>query len=162
MAVVHAIVAGQVARRLRGCDEIIGRDRVRGAGQRNFTHRSAKSLVNLESSADGLLNLHIEPFTEVLARNADGQRLYRFVHCLAVRGNGFVDAGAVARVVASDGFQQQGRVGEIVSQGADLIERAGEGNQAVARYTAVGRLEPNDAAQAGRLSNGTARVSAEG
>ena len=44
---------------------------------------------------------------------------------------------------------------------ADLIERRGEGDQAVARDAAVGRLEPDDAAERRRLADRAAGVGAE-
>ena len=52
------------------------------------------------------------------------------------------------RIVAGDDFQQQGGVGDGVGEGADLVERAGVGDEAEARDAAVGRLEADDAAQA--------------
>ena len=44
---------------------------------------------------------------------------------------------------------------------ADLIERRGERDQAVARHAAVGRLQPDDAAQRRRLADRSAGVGAE-
>ena len=65
-----------------------------------------------------------------------------------VVGHGLVDAGGVGRIVAGDHLQQKCGVGQVVGERADLVERAGEGDQAVATDPAVGRLEPDDAAEA--------------
>ena len=54
----------------------------------------------------------------------------------------------VARVVAGDRFEQERRVAHVAGERADLVERRGEGDQPVARDAAVGRLQPDDAAEA--------------
>ena len=63
--------------------------------------------------------------------------------------------------MAGNDLQQQGGVADVVGEGADLVEGTGKGHQAVARYPAVGRLQADDAAQAGRLANGAAGVGAQ-
>ena len=47
------------------------------------------------------------------------------------------------------------------ANGSDLIERRGKGQQAVARDAAVGRLQPDDAAERRRLTDRSAGVGAE-
>ena len=44
---------------------------------------------------------------------------------------------------------------------ADLVERAGERDQAVAADPAVGRLQPDDAADGGRLADRAAGIGAQ-
>ena len=73
-------------------------------------------------------------------------------------GNRIVHARGVARVVARDDLEHKCRVGQVVGERADLIERAGEGDQAVAADPAVGRLEPDDPADGGGLANRAAGV----
>ena len=51
---------------------------------------------------------------------------------------------------------------DVVGERADLVQRAGEGDQAVAAHRAVGGLEPHHAAQRGRLADGAAGVGAQG
>ena len=57
--------------------------------------------------------------------------------------------------------EQQRRVGHVARQRARLVERGGEGDHAVARDGAVGRLEPDDAAQRRGLADRAAGVGAE-
>ena len=58
-------------------------------------------------------------------------------------------------------FEQQCRVGDRRREGADLVEGAGEGDEAVPRDETVGRLDTDDAAEGGRLTNRTTGVRAE-
>ena len=119
-------------------------------------------LVDLERRADGLLDFGIEPCAEVLARPRRSSAACTGCSSVCVyAGTGLIDAGAVAAVVAGDDFEQQGGVGDVVGERADLVERAGEGDEAEARDAAVGRLQADDAAQAGRLADGAAGVGAE-
>ena len=67
MAVVDAVVAGQVARRLGRGHQVVGRDGVRAVRQRHLLDRRAQPLVDLERRADGLLDLGVEALAEVLA-----------------------------------------------------------------------------------------------
>ena len=48
-----------------------------------------------------------------------------------------------------------------IPEGADLVEGAGEGDEAVPRDETVGRLDTDDAAEGGRLTNRTTGVRAE-
>ena len=72
-----------------------------------------------------------------------------------------VDRRRIERVVAGHHFQQQRRIFGRARQRADLVEAAGERHQTVAADAAVGRLQPGDAAQAGRLANRAAGVGAD-
>ena len=76
-------------------------------------------------------------------------------------GVGQVGAGRIARIVAGEHFQQQGAVFGRVPQRADLIERAGERDQAIAADAAVGRLQAGDAAERRRLADRAAGVGAD-
>ncbi len=70
-------------------------------------------------------------------------------------------ARRVFGIGAGDHLQRQRRVRHRRGKWSNLIERRREGEQAIARNPAVGRLEPDDAAESGRLSNRTAGVGAE-
>ena len=81
--------------------------------------------------------------------------------CRGIVGNRLVDARGIVGVGAGDHAQEEGRVGEVVSEGADLVERAGERDQAIPADPAVGRLEADDAAKGRRLADRAAGVGAE-
>ena len=62
--------------------------------------------------------------------------------------------------MAGDDLEQERRVGQVVRERADLVERAGEGDQAVAADPAVGRLQADDPAERGGLADRAAGVGA--
>ncbi len=72
-----------------------------------------------------------------------------------------VEGGGVGRVVAGDHLEGERSVGDAGGERADLVEGAGKGDQAVAGDEAVGGLDPDDAAERGRLADGTSGVRAE-
>ena len=57
--------------------------------------------------------------------------------------------------------QQQRAVGHRAGQRPDMVEREGQREHAAARHQAVGRLQPDDAAGAGRIAHRAAGVGAE-
>src|SRR6478736_4990467 len=67
----------------------------------------------------------------------------------------------VHRIVTADDVEHQRRVGDRVGEWPDLVEAAGERDQAVAADVAVGRLHADDSAQRGGLADRAARVAAE-
>ena len=84
--------------------------------------------------------------------------------CRAARevGHGLRRAGGVARVAAEEHGGGEGGVLHRAREGADLVERRGEGDEAVAADPAVGRLQADHAAQRGGLADRAAGVGAEG
>ncbi len=76
--------------------------------------------------------------------------------------HGAVAAGVVQRVVAGHGLVHPGGIVHVVREGPDLVEAAGEGDEAVAAHAAVGGLEADRAGEGGRLPDGTARVRSQG
>ena len=72
-----------------------------------------------------------------------------------------VDAGRVHRIVPAHRVVGQRGIFDRARERADLIEARGEGDQAVARNAAVGRLEADDVAERGRLADRAAGIAAE-
>ena len=100
------------------------------------------------------------PAPELVARHREAQALQ--VGALGQHDRlGQADVGRVARVVAGDDAGQQRDVAHGVRERPDLVERRGEGDDAVARHGAVRRLQPDDAAERRRLADRAARVGAE-
>src|SRR5690348_12197687 len=64
-------------------------------------------------------------------------------------------------IPARDGVQHGSRVFHVARKRSDVIERAGERHQAVARYASIGWRNSYYAAEAGRLANGAAGIRAE-
>ena len=76
-------------------------------------------------------------------------------------GTGSRRARRVRRIGAGDHRQRERGIADGPGQRTDLIERRGERQQPVARDAAVGRLQPDDAAQRRRLADRSAGVGAE-
>ena len=76
-------------------------------------------------------------------------------------GSRLRDRRGVARVVAPDRLEQQRGVVDAAGERPDLIERRREGDEAVPRDRAVGRLDSDDAAERGGLADRAAGVGAE-
>ena len=64
-------------------------------------------------------------------------------------------------VHAAEHFEDGGRIADAFAEAADLVERRGVSDEAVARDAPVGGLESHAAAKRGGLADGTAGIGAE-
>ena len=76
--------------------------------------------------------------------------------------SGIRQGGGIVRVVAADDLVQQGRVQHRAGDGADLVQRGGHRDGAVAGDAAVGGLDAHGAGDGAGLADGPAGVRAEG
>ena len=76
-------------------------------------------------------------------------------------GDGPVHRGRVVGVMARDGLEHRRRVLHVLGQRPDLVERAAERDEPEAAHQPVGRLDPDDAAEGGRLPDAPSGVGAE-
>ena len=95
---------------------------------------------------------------KVLARQTHSQAADVPLKLSPIVRHGGSAGSRVAEVVPGDGLEQEGGVFDIFGHRADLVERRGVGYESVARDAAVGGLEANDAAVAGRLAHRAAGV----
>ena len=108
IAVVHAVVAGQVARGFAGGDDVVSGHAVLAVRQRDFFHCRAERLVDVERFADGGFDFAVEARAEMLADQAELQiRSSGLLTVCEYGGTGHIERGGIARVVAGDRFQQQ-------------------------------------------------------
>src|SRR5262245_4293362 len=114
--------------------------------QRDLFDLGSEALVHLERLAHAALHFGIESFVEMFADDAEGQRLDRLLDRLPASGGGSIHAGAVARIVAGDGIEEQSGAGHVSAEWADLIEGTGEGDESKARHPAVSGFHADDAA----------------
>ena len=70
--------------------------------------------------------------------------------------------GVISRVVASEDGEEESGILDRAGERADLIERRGEGDEAVAGDAAVGGFESNTTAEGGGLADRAACVGTEG
>ena len=159
--VAHAVVAGQVARRLGRRDQVVGGEPVAdgrdrhlvdlGPGAARATSTAASSRASTSGSmpaGSSVMRPMRRPSTPSLQRRPDGRGRLR-------------DRRGVERVVPGDDLEEQRGVGDGGGERADLVEARGEGDQPVAADRAVGRLDADDAAQRRRLADRAAGVGAE-
>ena len=110
IAVMDAVVAGQVAGGLAGGDHVIDGHGILAVRQRDLLHLGPQRLVHPDRLADRRFDLGVQPRAEMLADQADPQVFQRLAQRLAVGRHGPIDRGAVVRIVPGQDFQQQGDV----------------------------------------------------
>ena len=97
-------------------------------------------------------------------RQADHQARHVAVQGLGVARHRLGNGGGVqrdrGRLIASSTRRRRRR--RVRAKGADLVRGRGEGHQAPARDPPVGGLQPDDAAEGGRLPDRAAGVAAQG
>ena len=92
---------------------------------------------------------------------ADAQTAHAAFERGGIMAGGRGGAAGIERVVPGDRFEHQRVVGDGAGQRPDMVEREGQRKDAAARYQAVGRLQPDNAAGAGRVADAAAGVAAE-
>ena len=106
------------------------------------------------------------PSSTPRSRNAQGTPTQRPraspARSAAKSGTAIEDAGGVAGIAPAEHAGGEGHVFDRARERADLVERGREGHHAVAADAAVGRLEPDDAAQGRGLADRSAGVGAQG
>ena len=159
---MDAVVAGQVARRLAGGDDVVRGDAVLAVRQRNFVHRRAERLVHVERRAHGCFDFGIQ----ARARNARGPSRF------ANPASGWFTVCEYGGTGTSSDVESRGSCPAIASNssatsstdwpnGPTWSRLLAKRHEAVAAHAAVGRLHADDAAQAGRLADRAARVGAD-
>ena len=104
--------------------------------------------------------------TQPLAEPFRGQPDAQAAHVAACQrfgivGDGARGAGRIVGVRPGNRFEQQRRIADIFGQRADLVERGGESDQAVATDAAIGRLQSDHPAKGRGLPHRAAGVGAE-
>jgi hypothetical protein len=93
-----------------------------------------------------------------LAGHSEAEAIDRRLRQRSPCRHGLIGTGGVELIVAADDFQHGRGIGDGGGEGTDLVETAGEGDEAVAAHTAVRRLHPNHATEPRRLTDRAAGV----
>ena len=159
-AVAHAVIASQVARRLRRGDEVVGRQAVR--------ERRHLDVDDLRSGVGERVEGGVHPFDHVrvgaggqVGDPPDAQALGSVVEDGAQLRCRPRNRRRVTGIVATDHLQGERGVGDGGGERPDLVEARREGDEAEPADDAIRRLDPDDAAQGGRLADRPAGVAAE-
>ena len=136
-------------------------------GQAHVLDDRAGSFQGTDGFADPALEIGIHAGQEVLAREAQALALERAGRLVVVGqvqelvGDGHGRRGRVALVAAGHRVEQRGRVPCIARERADLVERARECHDPVARHAPVRGLHAHDPAERRRLADRAAGVRAD-
>ncbi len=159
-AVAHPVVAGEVGGGLPRRDEVVGREPEGDLGHRDLLDPRAGRGERVGRLAHPGRDIGIGRVEE-LGEHADPESVDPVLDAREDRRDRLVERRRVAGIVAADHVEEQRGVGDRGRERADLVERAGEGDQAVAGDRSVGRLHPDHAAERGRLADRAAGVGAE-
>src|SRR5262249_44357327 len=150
-AVTNAVESGEVRTGFGRRDNIVGGGGIVGVRQAYFDSFSAKLLELLHGSLDGVVYLRVEATDHIFPGDSDFQAFDIPIECAGIIRHWFRNAGRIERIDPADGFEQSRGVANILCEGADLVERRGEGDQAVARNASVGRFKSDTSTERGRL-----------
>ena len=132
--------------------------------QRDLADRGAAIAHHVERRLERAHHVAIDPLAQQSPRHADANAA-QVARGLGQRAREWrrrhAGGGRVERVVSRDHVHGERRVGHRRREGANLIQRGRERDQAVARHTPVRRLEPDDAAEPGGLPDRSAGIGAE-
>ena len=169
VAKFHAVKAAQVGAGFGGRDDVVDGNRELGARQRHVHQGGAKFL----QLAQGQTHRGFDITGQALRKKLFGQAHAQTQQGLSRRGTRArrlhlgvevlrwaLRTGGVALIKTAHGREHQGAVFSAARHGPGLIQTGRKGHHAIARANAVGGFDAGDAAKAGRLTNGAARVSA--
>ena len=159
--ILDAIVPGEVRGCLRRGDQVVRRDGVLRHRERDLLDLGLERLHLDDRRPHRELYLRVEALGKELQRHADLHPAQVLLQRLRVVGHWQVGRRGIQRIMAGDHLHHHGRVPHVLRDRPDLIERRGEGHQAVARHPAVGRFEAHHAAAGGGLPDRAARVRAQ-
>ena len=121
MAEAHAVVAGEVARRLGRSDQVVGGQAV--------AERRHLDVDDLGAGVAQRVERFLEPGGDIRARAlrqvgdaSDAESGDAHVELAGDLEGALADRGRVHRVVAGDRFEHQRGVGDVVGERADLVE----------------------------------------
>jgi len=159
VAVVDAIVAGEIAGGFGGGNDVIGGDAILGVRERDIDKGCALGFVPLDGGLDRGFDFRVHAFdVEEFLGESDAEALQRGVEIGEIIGGGFGPAGGIAGIVAGDDLKEEGGVFDGEGHGADLIEGGGEGDEAVTGDEAIRWLEADDAAEGSGLADRAAGI----
>src|SRR5205823_5807910 len=98
---------------------------------------------------------------EILGRDPDRHPARTAFEARGVVGHRARARGLILLVAPGDRTEEEGYPAHVRGEGPDLIERGGEGDDAVPRDPAVRGLEPDAADEGGRLADGAASIGSQ-
>ena len=122
VAVLHAVVPGEVRRTLGGREDVVDRKCCPRRGQGDLLDDRALRFEYGERGLHRLRNRRVDAVAEVLRHDADAQSLHAVFESIRVVRRLCGDAGEIQRVGPGDGVEHDRGVLHGTRQGADLVE----------------------------------------
>ncbi len=157
----HAVVARQVRAGLGRREDVVRREPVGRGGHRRLLHLRPGGGERVGRLAGPGRDVGRDALAEELGDDTDPQAVDAVAEMRRQRRHRLGDRGRVGRIVTGDRLEQQRGVGHVRGERSDLVERAGEGDQTVARHQAVRRLHADDATERGGLADRATGVGSE-
>src|SRR3972149_4269926 len=157
----HAVVPGEVARRLCRGYEVIDSDSVLRVRKGYLDKLGSERLQRIERLFHGGVDFRVHAFDEVFLRYADLEALYACLELRRIIRHRRVYRRGVEMVSSRDRIEQDGRGLDILCERACLVKGRREGYHAEPRYPAVCGLEADDAAARGRVPYRAANIGSE-
>ena len=161
VTVFNAVKPFQIRTCLRGCNGIIGRNRIFHKTQVKMLCHRTLFLQFFRRPQYRRFHFLIQAVSEVIIGNPDAHTL----HIIHQRGSKIricsCHGSGILLIVRSNRLKHRSAVRHGLRQRSDLIQRRTVSNQPVTGHRAVGRLHPHRSAVGCRLSDGAAGVGAK-
>ncbi len=138
-------------------DHIGGGARTRGLGNFDFASGCERGRDALERRQ----RLGQRAFAEIAAGDRDLQAIGAVIDARQRGSAGRVDADRIVRIVTLHGVVSEREVADRARERPEVIEACDEGKRACPRQTAIGRLQPENAAERGGHADRAVGVGAE-
>ena len=130
--------------------------------QVDLTHRGAELLHGLDGTVHGRHNVRVGVLEVIGARHTEPDALQVALEGGVIVWHRLHSRTGITPVGAGYGLQHQGRVSDSARHGPGMVQTPAQGDDTGTTDTAVGRLEPNNAAERCRVTYRAASVAASG
>ena len=150
----HAVVAREVRRRLGRSDHVVRRDGKRAVRERYIQERRTEPLEIENRFLDELPDIGVESVAELLFHDSDADPRQINSKCSRIVVRQPVHRCGIVGVVSGDRAERQCDVLGAAGEDPGLIEARCECDHTEPRDPTVGRLEPGQPSEGGRLTDG--------
>ena len=161
-AVTNTVKTAKIGRRFCRCDDVVRNDGIFRMRQGNFNDFCAQLLIFFRRQFDLFSDFGIGPLAKKLLREADDHVLYVLFQGFREVGHRDICTSRIMGVYAADCVEDNRRIGHILRDGPNLVKGRSKGNAAITGDTAIGRFDSDTAIKGSRLTDGSARITAQG
>ena len=158
--VAHAVIAGEVRRGLGRRDDVIGRQRILRVRQADLDRLGARVAQPFDALVPQRVDLRGHAVDAIFGGNSDALALEIARQTRFLFRHRQIERGRILGVEPAHHFEQDRAVAHRLGHRPGLVERARERDDPPARAAAIGRLDPANAGEGGRLADRAAGVGA--